>query len=104
MRKSYGSSAGLNFVNDGTTKESITPWLTDRSKAAALKNTLEMIELLYGNNYAANLPNSPFYQSFKQQFPSYVRANVIKNTVDSQLAAKTTEMLNRTGFVGDQAF
>ena len=90
-----GSSAGLNFVNDGTTKESITPWLTDRSKAAALKNTLEMIELLYGNNYAANLPNSPFYQSFKQQFPSYVRANVIKNTVDSQLAAKTTEMLNQ---------
>ncbi|WP_180096936.1 MULTISPECIES: hypothetical protein [unclassified Acinetobacter] len=90
-----GSSAGLNFVNDGTTKESITPWLTDRSKAAALKNTLEMIELLYGNNYAANLPNSPFYQSFKQQFPSYIRANVIKNTVDSQLAAKTTEMLNQ---------
>lgn len=90
-----GSSAGLNFVNDGTTKESITPWLTDRSKAAALKNTLEMIELLYGNNYAANLPNSPFYQSFKQQFPSYVRANVIKSTVDSQLAAKTTEMLNQ---------
>lgn len=90
-----GSSAGLNFVNDGTTKESITPWLTDRSKAAALKNTLEMIELLYGNNYAANLPNSPFYQSFKQQFPSYVRANVIKNTVDSQLAAKATEMLNQ---------
>lgn len=90
-----GSSAGLNFVNDGTTKESITPWLTDQSKAAALKNTLEMIELLYGNNYAANLPNSPFYQSFKQQFPSYVRANVIKNTVDSQLAAKTTEMLNQ---------
>ncbi|MCO8090596.1 hypothetical protein [Acinetobacter pseudolwoffii] len=90
-----GSSAGLNFVNDGTTKESITPLLTDRSKAAALKNTLEMIELLYGNNYAANLPNSPFYQSFKQQFPSYVRANVIKSTVDSQLAAKTTEMLNQ---------
>lgn len=90
-----GSSAGLNFVNDGTTKESITPLLTDRSKAAALKNTLEMIELLYGNNYAANLPNSPFYQSFKQQFPSYVRANVIKSTVDSQLAAKATEMLNQ---------
>ena len=37
-----GSSAGLSFENDGTTKESITPLLKAKSQAAALKNTYEM--------------------------------------------------------------
>src|SRR5690606_38937503 len=88
-----------NLTDDGTTSRpatwETTLWLEDISSEYALKNTVEMIELLYGDNYATNIPNSPFYQSFKQQFPSYVRANVIKSTVDSQLALKTTETLNQ---------
>ena len=92
-----GLTGIYSIINDGTDTNGVSGTWHNKEKSSqhALRNTLEMIELLYGNNYEANLPNSPFYQSFKQQFPSYVRANVIKSTVDSQLALKTTETLNQ---------
>lgn len=88
-----GSSAGLNFENDGTTKVVLTPWLKEKSQAAALKNTYEMIELLYGNNSAGNLPESKFYKSFK--LGEIIRSNVIDTTKDAQLNAKALETLNQ---------
>lgn len=88
-----GSSAGLNFENDGTTKVVLTPWLKEKSQAAALKNTYEMIELLYGNNSTGNLPESKFYKSFK--LGEIIRSNVIDTTKDAQLNAKALETLNQ---------
>lgn len=89
-----GSSAGLSFENDGTTKESITPLLKAKSQAAALKNTYEMIELLYGNNSTGNLPTtSTFYKNYVSG--KITRSNIIDTTKNAQLNAKAAETLNQ---------
>ena len=89
-----GSSAGLSFENDGTTKESITPLLKAKSQAAALKNTYERIELLYGNNSTGNLPTtSTFYKNYVSG--KITRSNIIDTTKNAQLNAKAAETLNQ---------
>lgn len=88
-----GSSIGLSFDEDGTTKYSITPWLESRSKEAALKNTYEMIELLYGNDSAKGpLTTSKFYKDYIAG--KITPSNVIDPTVATQLKNKTNETLN----------
>lgn len=81
------------LANDGTTKHTLTVGQDNKSKEYALKNTYEMIELLYGNNSTGNLPESQFYKSFK--LGEIIRSNVIDTTKDAQLNAKALETLNQ---------
>ncbi|WP_180039691.1 MULTISPECIES: hypothetical protein [unclassified Acinetobacter] len=89
-----GSSWLMDFEEDGTTKESIIPGLKEKSQTAALKNTYEMIELLYGNNSTGNLPTtSTFYKNYVSG--KITRSNLIDPTKDAQLNAKAAETLNQ---------
>ncbi|WP_313033331.1 hypothetical protein [Acinetobacter sp.] len=82
----------LSVKDDGTTEPGAaesTLWLKDKSQQYATKNTLEMIELLYGNRYSESIPTTTYSQSVTRQ-------NIIDNTlVKNLLDAKTQEVLNQ---------
>lgn len=82
----------LSVTDDGTTEPGAldsTLGLKDKSQQYATKNTLEMIELLYGNRYSESIPSTTYSQSVTRQ-------NVIDNVlVKNLLDAKTEEVLNQ---------
>ncbi|MFH7764784.1 hypothetical protein [Acinetobacter sp. BSP-28] len=82
----------LSVKDDGTTEPGSaesTLWLKDKSQQYATKNTLEMIELLYGNRSTESIPTTTYSQSVTRQ-------NIIDNTlVKNLLDAKTQEVLNQ---------
>ena len=81
----------LSVKDDGTTEPGSaesTLWLKDKSQQYATKNTLEMIELLYGNRSTESIPTTTYSQSVTRQ-------NTIDTTVANQLEAKTQAVLNQ---------
>lgn len=84
----YDGTLITGLDSDGTTAHTLTAWQTNKSKEYATQNTLEMIELLYGNRYSESIPSTTYSQSV-------TRKNTIDTTVASQLEAKTQQVLNQ---------
>ncbi len=84
----YDGTIVTGLVNDGTTTHTLTAWQTNKSKEYAAQNTLEMIELLYGNRSTEIIPSTTYSQSVTRQ-------NIIDPTVANQLEAKTQQVLNQ---------
>lgn len=81
----------LSVADDGTTKEtSTTLWLKDASQKAALKNTYEMIEILYGNRSSQTVPSTQWTQGV-------TRVNHIDPKVAQTVETVTQERLNLEG-------
>ena len=81
----------LSVADDGTTKEtSTTLWLKDASQKAALKNTYEMIEILYGNRSSQTVPSTQWTQGV-------TRVNHIDTEVAQTVETVTQERLNLEG-------
>ncbi|TCB70659.1 hypothetical protein E0H88_07020 [Acinetobacter sp. ANC 4216] len=82
----------LSVTDDGTTEPGAldsTLGIKSKSQEYATKNTLEMIELLYGNRSTESIPSTTYSQSVTRQ-------NVIDNVlVKNLLDAKTQEVLNQ---------
>lgn len=94
-----GRKPGIDWYtldDDGTTPHSLYGGNIDGSKEAAEKNTLEMIELLYGNKNTVTLPNAKFFRD--KGIVLTDRKNVIDasiNTyIENQIALKTQEAKN----------
>ncbi|WP_179988585.1 MULTISPECIES: hypothetical protein [unclassified Acinetobacter] len=81
----------LGVVDDGTTKESLsTLGLKGASEKAALKNTYEMIEILYGNRSSQTVPSTQWTQGV-------TRVNHIDTEVAQTVETVTQERLNLEG-------
>ncbi|UNT63843.1 hypothetical protein IHE37_09115 [Acinetobacter towneri] len=86
-----GNVRPLGVVDDGTTKERLsTLGLKGASEKAALKNTYEMIEILYGNRSADTVPSTQWTQGV-------TRVNHIDPKVAQTVETVTQERLNYEG-------
>ncbi|MFV5454693.1 hypothetical protein [Acinetobacter towneri] len=86
-----GNVRPLGVVDDGTTKERLsTLGLKGASEKAALKNTYEMIEILYGNRSADTVPSTEWTQGV-------TRDNHIDTRVVQTVETVTQERLDYEG-------
>lgn len=82
----YDGTIITGLKSDGTTSHTLTAWQKDKSVEYALKNTYEMIELLYGNKVTTPLNNT-----WTQQ--AGTRTNAIDSRVTTVVENATQEKL-----------
>jgi len=82
----YDGTIITGLKSDGTTSHILTAWQKDKSVEYALKNTYEMIELLYGNKVTTPLNNT-----WTQQ--AGTRTNAIDSRVTKVVENATQEKL-----------
>lgn len=82
----YDGTIITGLKSDGTTSHTLTAWQKDKSVEYALKNTYEMIELLYGNKVTTPLNNT-----WTQQ--AGTRPNAIDSRVTTVVENATQEKL-----------